>query len=118
MKSIGDVCDEITEEKIIKRIATRAYKSGDESNSSLLTDGVETYYILAAPVIKAATTTLNLSYKISSYGTEEVIYETHSAPMKAEIVYPLNAKESIKDNRRKIAELSARLTALEAQLAK
>ena len=118
MKSIGDVCDEITEEKIIKRIATRAYKSGDESNSSLLTDGVETYYILAAPVITAATTTLNLSYKISSYGTEEVIYETHSAPMKTEIVYPLNAKESIKDNRRKIAELSARLTALEAQLAK
>ena len=50
--------------------------------------------------------------------TEEVIYETHSAPMKTEIVYPLNAKESIKDNRRKIAELSARLTALEAQLTK
>ena len=70
------------------------------------------------PFISPATTTPNLSYKISSCGTEEVIYETDSAPMKTEIVYPLNAKESIKDNRRKIAELSARLTALEAQSAK
>lgn len=51
LKSCGDVCDEIADNKAIKRIGSRPYEPGDENNVNVLTDGTTTNYPLAVPVI-------------------------------------------------------------------
>lgn len=49
LKSAGSVHDEWNNGKKIKRVGERAYTSGDESDSSLITDGTTTYYPLDTP---------------------------------------------------------------------
>lgn len=49
MKSAINVADEWENGKIIRRVGSRSYTSGDESDSSLITDGTTTYYPLATP---------------------------------------------------------------------
>ena len=56
MKSKGDVYDELTEAKAITRVGSRAYQSGDESDTSVITDGTTTYYALATPTETSFTT--------------------------------------------------------------
>ena len=56
MKSAGNVYDELTESKAITRIGSRAYQSGDESDTSVITDGTTTYYALATPTEASFTT--------------------------------------------------------------
>lgn len=56
MKSVGDVYDELTEAKAITRVGSRAYQSGDESDTSVITDGTTTYYALATPTETSFTT--------------------------------------------------------------
>ena len=56
MKSKGDTYDELTETKAITRIGSRAYQSGDESDTSVITDGTTTYYALATPTETSFTT--------------------------------------------------------------
>lgn len=46
MKSAGSVYDELTKTQAIQRIGTRAYQSGDENDDTVLTDLVNTYYVL------------------------------------------------------------------------
>lgn len=50
MKSAGNVYDELTSNKAVTRVGTRAYQSGDESDSSVTTDGTNTNYALSTPV--------------------------------------------------------------------
>lgn len=51
LKSAGSVYDEIVGNKYIRYVSTRAYQSGDESNTSVTTDGHEyTNYPLATPI--------------------------------------------------------------------
>ena len=49
-KSAGTAHDEWSNGKKIIRVGERAYTSGDESDSSLITDGTTTYYPLATPI--------------------------------------------------------------------
>ena len=56
MKSAGTVYDELTESKAITRVGSRAYQSGDESDTSVITDGTTTYYALATPTETSFTT--------------------------------------------------------------
>ena len=56
MKSAGNVYDELTESKAITRVGSRAYQSGDESDTSVITDGTTTYYALATPTETSFTT--------------------------------------------------------------
>lgn len=53
MKSAGSVYDEIKVDggqlKAIKRLGSRDYESGDESDTSVITDRTTTYYSLATP---------------------------------------------------------------------
>ncbi len=116
MKSVGSVYDEMTEDKIITRIATRAYASGDESNATVITDGKETYYVKESEAVTAPDTAPSLSYTTKSGGTEEVIYTEHSTPMRADIVYPFNVQESIKENRKTVVALTKRIAELEAMI--
>lgn len=55
LKKAGDVQDEIFVEggvvKAIKRVGSRAYESGDENNSAVITDGsTTTFYALSEPI--------------------------------------------------------------------
>ena len=50
MKSAGTVYDELLPTKAITRVGSRTYQSGDESDTSVITDGTTTYYELATPI--------------------------------------------------------------------
>jgi len=92
MKSAGSVYDELTESKAITRIGSRAYQSGDESDTSVITDGTTTYYALATPTETTINPPLDLSYDVWDNGTEQILPVNGSTPttssMKATIEYP------------------------------
>lgn len=101
--SAGTAYDEITATKAIKRIGVRAYQDGDT-----WTDGVNTYYELAEP-IEVDIDEWDRSYDVSDFGTEEVIFDTPTTPLKADIIYEYNAKGRIEANERGIEELNDKL---------
>lgn len=49
LKSAGSVHDEWSNGKIIRRVGSRSYTSGDESEAGYITDGTTTYYPLDTP---------------------------------------------------------------------
>ena len=55
LRAIGDVKDEITKDGIIRRIGTREYISGDELDSTIITDNTTTYYVLSIPTTEQLT---------------------------------------------------------------
>lgn len=57
MRSAGSAYDEINflSQKAIKRIGVRAYQTGDENNTAVMTDKKNTVYALATPVETAIT---------------------------------------------------------------
>jgi len=89
MKSADSVYDELTETKAITRIGSRAYQSGDESDTSVITDGTTTYYILETPT--ETDVDLDLSYKSYLDGTEQLLPVNGSSPVtspiRADITY-------------------------------
>lgn len=105
MHSIGDVCDEITIDRAVKRCATRAYMDGDENNAEVITDKVTTVYKLPLPEITLIDEPLQLYYMVDDFGTERMLSNAPSAPFKADIVYQFNAEGRIRDNSRNIEKL-------------
>lgn len=87
MKSAGSVYDELTPSKAITRVGTRAYQSGDESDSTLTTDGTNTNYPLTTPTEEDVD--LDLSFKAYYEGSEQVVpYDTAvTSPIRADITY-------------------------------
>ena len=89
MKSAGSVYDELTENKAITRIGSRAYQSGDESDTSVITDGVTTYYALTTPT--ETDIDIDLYFKAYLDGTEQLLPVNGSAPVtspiRADITY-------------------------------
>ena len=75
MKSAGSganrVYDELTEEKVITRVGTRAYASGDESDTTVTTDGTNTNYALTTPT--EVDVDLDLTYRTYEGGTEQLL---------------------------------------------
>ena len=57
MKSAGTVRDELKDNEAVTRVGTRAYQSGDESDTSVTTDGTNTNYALATEVVQSITST-------------------------------------------------------------
>ena len=53
MKAVGDVYDEFTPTQTVTRIGVRAYQAGDESDSSVITDMTNTYYVLAEEIVRS-----------------------------------------------------------------
>lgn len=84
MKSAGDVYDELTESKAITRIGSRAYQSGDESDTSVITDGTNTYYVLETPTETAVD--LDLSFNAYENGTEQLLPVNGSVPSTSPII--------------------------------
>ena len=72
LKSAGSVYDEIDLErkKYIKRIESRSYASGDESDSSVITDKTNTYYALAEPVEYDLVDDIQTISLCADFGTE------------------------------------------------
>ena len=83
MKSAGTAYDELTPSKAITRIGSRAYQSGDESDTSVITDGVTTYYPLATPTEKDIN--IDLYFKAYLGGTEQLLPVNGSAPITSPI---------------------------------
>lgn len=97
MKSAGTAYDELTEKKAVQRVGTRAYAAGDESDSTVTTDGTTTCYALDTPV--ETDVDLNLTYKVDDYGTEELLPENTStpttSPFDGTIHYAMNAVDKL-----------------------
>ena len=117
LKSAGSVYDEITPTKAVKRIGNRVYQSGDESNAAVLTDGKNTLYVLDSPE-ETAYDELNLTEQVAEGGTEEAIIVDGktSTPLRADIVYPIDAYNTIKANKANIGTLSSLNTASKTDL--
>ena len=117
LKSAGSVYDEITPTKAVKRIGNRIHQSGDESNAAVLTDGKNTLYVLDSPE-ETTYDELNLTEQVSEGGTEEAIITEGktSTPLRADIVYPIDAYNTIKANKANIGTLSSLNTASKTDL--
>ena len=117
LKSADSAFDEITPTKAVKRIESRAYLSGDESNAAVLTDGKNTLYVLDSPE-EITYDELNLTEQVAEGGTEEAIITDGktSTPLRADIVYPIDAYNTIKANKANIGTLSSLNTASKTDL--
>lgn len=93
LRSAGSVYDELTSDKTITRIGARAYASGDESDTSVNTDGTTTFYALSTPIETAIDPPLNLAYPTEQGGTESIVIPTgeQSAAPTIAVVYAYNA---------------------------
>lgn len=78
MKSAGSVYDELTPSKAITRVGSRAYQSGDESDTTVNTDGTTTYYALTTPI--ETDVDLDLSYNTYEGGTEQLLPANTDVP--------------------------------------
>lgn len=123
MRSVGTTHDSIewdsTKQKwvAVPRIGERAYMSGDESNAAVLTDNTTTLYKLAEPIVTEIDESLNLNYYVEDFGTEEAMSSVPSAPFRADIVYPFNAVDTIRNNALAIQELRSAIATMQAQMA-
>ena len=79
--------------------------------------GVILYYVLATPE-ETAYDELNLTEQVSEGGTEEAIITEGktSTPLRADIVYPIDAYNTIKANKANIGTLSSLNTASKSDL--
>jgi hypothetical protein len=87
---------------------------GYDSLNSLLADlqGIPLYYELAEPTIIEYDEPFNLDYLVWDFGTEEIIADKPSAPLKADIIYQFNAVDEIRELRQLIATMQAQLASL------
>ena len=92
MRSAGTVRDELRTDAAVTRVGERAYQSGDESNTSVITDGTVTHYALTTPTTTPIDPPLTLSYSVGADGTERVMVAsgTQSAPPVFVTRYPVN----------------------------
>ena len=102
MNAIGDVKDELTPTEAIQRIGIRTYSEGDESNNSVMTDGNNTIYELAEPIVTKIDTPLDLTYPAWDFGTEEIIADTPTTPFRGSIIYEFNARDTIRANKTRL----------------
>lgn len=109
MKSVGSVFDELTPTKAIRRIGTRAYAEGDESDATVVTDGETTCYVLASPEVTAIGWTP--AYRVDDFGTEELLpingTEPVTSPLTGRVLYALNAVDTLRTLPRDYVSLSS-----------
>ena len=75
---------------------------------------VPLYYELAKPTIIEYDEPFNLDYLVWDFGTEEIIAEGASAPLKADIIYQFNAVDEIRELRQLIATMQAQMAQMVA----
>lgn len=103
MKLAGSVKDEVYVEDgktyAEKKVGSRAYVSGDENDTTVVTDGHSTtYYELATPIVyEVDNYTLPLYYPANGTGTEEIVSTATSAPADMDIEYRLRQRVRLVD---------------------
>ena len=100
-------------DKTIKLYDVAGLRVKDTSYTSAATfkaamSGVMLYYELAEP-IEVDIEEWDRRYEVSDFGTEEVISDTPTTPLKADIIYEYNAKGRIEANERGIEELNDKI---------
>ena len=121
MRSAGSARDEIrfnsTTQKweAVQNVGVRAYAEGDTEDTSVITDGTNTNYVLATPIVNEIDEIPNTDFDVSDYGTEELIAQEGkaSAPLVADISYAPNALSTLKQ----VPDILKRLKALESAVA-
>ena len=99
MMSAGSVRDELRADRAVRRCGTRAYREGDESDPTVVTDGESTVFALAEPDVISIDPPLDMTFVSSDYGTEMLIPENTSvpvtSPMHADIRYVQNLRDKL-----------------------
>lgn len=121
MRSAGSVRDEIrfnssTQKwEAVQNVSVRAYAEGDTEDTSVTTDGTNTNYALATPIVTEIEEMPNMDFDVSDYGTEELVASEGkaSAPIVADISYAPNALSTLKQ----VPDILKRLKALESAVA-
>lgn len=73
LRSVGSVYDTITPNGVYtQRIGVRAYESGDESDSSVITDLTNTYYVLETPIVSEVSAFAE-NIEVDDFGTMEFV---------------------------------------------
>ena len=98
MKRAGNIFDELTENKATTRIGSRAYQSGDESDTSVITDGTTTYYPLTTPT-ETDITTASL---VTDNGETPLYYDDDI--LKADCLTALSSEAGIFDAKIKLVD--------------
>ena len=88
----------------------------DASTFKAAMSGVKLYYELATPIVTTITSSPTLSYKVWDFGTEELLTNSMSAPMRVKTIYGFNATDTIRGNKFKNNEQDERLSDIEATM--
>lgn len=105
MRGAGTAYDELTSDKAVTRIGSRAYQSGDENDSSVITDGATTYYALPTPTVIIIDLPIETPIIPESQFTATV-QKNNVVPVPFELTYCVDANATIDD-------IIARIEALE-----
>jgi len=105
LRSAGEAYDTLVVDddgyarKAIVRCDKRAYKSGDESDSTVITDRTNTVYALATPIEYTLDTPIYMGYQAYGDGVERRLPEDTqakvTAPFVGKIIYPINAVKQL-----------------------
>ena len=98
-----------------KHVRIIGYDTLDALKASLA--GVPLYYELAEPTIIEYDEPFNFDYEVADFGTEQIISEKPSAPIKADIIYQFNAVDMIRENYNEIQQLKTMIATMQAQMA-
>ena len=86
--------------KVTKCIDVRAYEAGDDSDASVITDGTNTYYVLATPEEYLLDTPIPATYVVNDFGTEQRLPEDTAssvmAPIFYDVKYAMNAVDTLR----------------------
>lgn len=122
MRSAGSIYDEISFDETtqkwvaIQRVGERAFVEGDNENAQVITNGTNTHYELAEPIITTIEEPIDLSYKVGDFGIEKMLSDSFSAPFKADIIYQFNATDRVRENSMNISKLSKKQILLENEV--
>lgn len=93
LRAAGSVADMLYSDHVDIKVGERTYQSGDESDSTVCTDGTTTYYPLATPTTTPISPALPMTYKVERGGSESIIVpagEVSAAPVLT-VAEPVNA---------------------------
>ena len=93
----------------VRNICVKDSAYTDAASFKAAMQGVMLYYELAEPQVYEFAEPFNLDYEVADFGTEEILSDTPSAPLSADIIYQFNAVDSIRDLLTRVASLEAKL---------
>lgn len=100
----------------VRYLAVKDSSHDDLPSFKAAMSGVMLYYELAEPIEVDLPEPINLDYEVSDFGTEEVISDTPTTPLKADIIYQFNAVDRIRENSANIKKIEDKLDDISVDL--